>query len=85
MCGVFAEFERSMIRERVMAGLDRAKKLGTRSGRAIGRPKVAAAVENAVRARLAAGEGILKVAKGVGVGVATVQRVKREMAAPATT
>src|SRR3954454_23534973 len=31
--GVFAEFERSMIRERVMAGLARAKAEGTRLGR----------------------------------------------------
>jgi DNA invertase Pin-like site-specific DNA recombinase len=33
MLGVFAEFERSMIRERVMAGLARAKADGTRLGR----------------------------------------------------
>jgi DNA invertase Pin-like site-specific DNA recombinase len=33
MPGVFAEFERSMIRERVMAGLSRAKAEGTQLGR----------------------------------------------------
>jgi hypothetical protein len=33
MLGVFAEFERAMIRERVMAGLARAKAEGTRLGR----------------------------------------------------
>jgi hypothetical protein len=33
MCGVFAEFERGMIRERVNAGLARAKERGTRLGR----------------------------------------------------
>src|SRR5262245_9738780 len=33
MMGVFAEFERAMIRERVMAGLARARKEGTRLGR----------------------------------------------------
>lgn len=33
MCGVFAEFERSMIRERVMAGLARAHAKGKKSGR----------------------------------------------------
>jgi DNA invertase Pin-like site-specific DNA recombinase len=32
MLGVFAEFERAMIRERVMAGLARAKAEGTRPG-----------------------------------------------------
>ena len=40
MCGVFAEFERSMIVERVNAGIARARENGTRSGRAIGRPKI---------------------------------------------
>jgi DNA invertase Pin-like site-specific DNA recombinase len=33
MLGVFAEFERAMIRERVMAGLSRAKADGIRLGR----------------------------------------------------
>jgi DNA invertase Pin-like site-specific DNA recombinase len=33
MLGVFAEFERSMIRERVMAGLSRAKADGVQLGR----------------------------------------------------
>ena len=34
MCGVFAEFERAMIRECVKAGLERAKAKGVRLGRA---------------------------------------------------
>jgi hypothetical protein len=33
-------------------------------------------VEGAIRERLAAGEGMLKVAETLGVGVGTVQRVK---------
>src|SRR3954454_1888492 len=33
MLGVFAEFERAMIRERVMAGLERARREGTKLGR----------------------------------------------------
>ena len=33
MCGVFAEFEREMIRERVKAGLERTKAKGTKLGR----------------------------------------------------
>jgi resolvase-like protein len=40
MMGVFAEFERAMIRERVMAGLMRAKEHHVK----LGRPKVAAEV-----------------------------------------
>lgn len=35
-----AELERSIIRERVVAGLDYARKHGTRSGKAVGRPRV---------------------------------------------
>jgi DNA invertase Pin-like site-specific DNA recombinase len=43
----------------------------------IGRPKVSADTENAIRARLAAGVGILKIARELGVGSGTVQRIKR--------
>ena len=74
--GAFAEFERDMIRSRVNAGLDRARARGVR----LGRPKVARKVETAIKERLVAGVGMLKVAKGLGVGVSTVQRVKTEMA-----
>lgn len=35
-----AELERSVIRERVVAGLDFARANGTKSGRSIGRPRV---------------------------------------------
>jgi hypothetical protein len=38
MLGVFAEFERAIIRECVLAGLARAKANGTESGKPIGRP-----------------------------------------------
>lgn len=70
--GAFAEFERDMIRSRVNAGLDRARARGV----TLGRPKVAGKVERAIKERLAAGAGILKVAKALGVGVSTVQRIK---------
>ena len=46
MCGVFAEFERAMIVERVRSGLARAKAQGTKSGRAIGRPRVNLQIEH---------------------------------------
>jgi DNA invertase Pin-like site-specific DNA recombinase len=72
MAAVFGELERSLIRERVMAGLSRARAQGKR----LGRPMVSKKVEDAIWARLAAGQGILKVAKGLGVGVSTVQRMK---------
>jgi DNA invertase Pin-like site-specific DNA recombinase len=59
ICGAFAEFERSMIRQRISAGLSRAKAQGKR----LGRPKVPNTVERQVRRHLAKGAGILKVAK----------------------
>jgi DNA invertase Pin-like site-specific DNA recombinase len=74
---VFAELEPDMIRERVMAALERAKKQGA----TLGRPKVGRKVENAIRARLRTGEGALRVAKRLGLGVSTVQRIKQEAAA----
>ena len=77
MLGVFAEFERSMIQGRVNAGLARARAAGVK----FGRPKVKEEVEVAIRARLAAGDGILKVAKDLKVGASTVQRVKAAQAA----
>ncbi len=73
--GAFAEFEREMIRARVNAGLTRAKA----AGKTFGRPKVGADVEAAVAARLAAGVGILKVGRELGVGTSTVQRIKSAM------
>ena len=76
MASVFGEQERSILRSRVMAGLDRVRQQGKR----LGRPKVSPKVEHAIREHLGAGKGILKVAALVGVGSATVQRVKREMA-----
>ena len=65
-----------MLRARVLAGLDRVRQ----QGKKLGRPKVSPQIENAIRAHLSAGKGILKVAAMVGVGSGTVQRVKREMA-----
>jgi DNA invertase Pin-like site-specific DNA recombinase len=77
MMGVFAEFERSMIQERVRAGLARARAEGT----TLGRPRVPAKVESAIRAALATGDaGMQKIAARFGVGTGTVQRIKSEMA-----
>jgi DNA invertase Pin-like site-specific DNA recombinase len=74
--GAFAEFERAMIRSRVKAGLERAKARGVR----LGRPRTGAKVEAVIRARLARGDGIKKVAKALGVGNGTVARIKVAMA-----
>ena len=75
MLGVFAEFERSMIVERVNAGLARAREQGTRSGLAIGRPRVSETVEASIRQLRQQGLGIAKIARTAGCGVSTVQRV----------
>ncbi len=74
MMGVFAEFEREMIRERVTAGMRRAKAAGV----AIGRPKVADDVAQTIRQLRAEGLGMVKIAKQLGCGVSTVQRVAAE-------
>ena len=59
LMGVFAEFERAMIVERVKAGLSRARSQGKRLGR---RPVSADVVER-IRTELVTGAGILKTAK----------------------
>jgi DNA invertase Pin-like site-specific DNA recombinase len=79
MLGVFAEFERSIIQERIAAGIARARAKGTKSGKAFGRPKIEPGREAAVRAALAAGTGIRKTARLVGTGNATVARIAAEM------
>jgi DNA invertase Pin-like site-specific DNA recombinase len=72
MMGVFAEFERAMIQERVHAGLARARA----EGKILGRPTVGQEKEAAIRACLARGFGLIKTAKHIGVGVSVVQRVR---------
>ena len=81
MLGVFAEFERAIIQERIHAGLVRAREKGTKSGKAIGRPQIDRRRAQQIRAELQKGTGILKTARLTGAGVATVQRIKRELAA----
>lgn len=77
MCGVFAEFERSMIRERVVSGIARSKAQGTKSGRPHGRPANLINPEAQVLQARAEGKGMLKIAKELGIGVSTVQRIVR--------
>jgi DNA invertase Pin-like site-specific DNA recombinase len=71
---VIAKQERTRISERVRAGLNRAKQLGTRSGRPVGRPKVVfdrGKVTELRRANVSWRE----IARACGVGVTTVRRV----------
>ena len=77
MTGVFAEFERAMIQERVKAGLERAKA----QGKVLGRPRVSKTVERKILKARKQGKGILQIARDVGCGTGTVQRVVNEQAA----
>jgi DNA invertase Pin-like site-specific DNA recombinase len=77
MLGVFSEFERSIIVERVQAGLARARAEGKR----LGRPRVPRDLEARIQALRQNGTGIKTVARRLGCGVGTVQRVDRELRA----
>jgi DNA invertase Pin-like site-specific DNA recombinase len=86
--GAFAEFERSMIRTRVSAGLKRAKDQIKQKGhfvtkhgevrKRLGRPGADPEKLPKARAELAKGIGTVKIAKA-GLGVGTVARLKDEM------
>ena len=93
MCGVFAEFERAMIVERVNSGLARAKAKGVKLGR--GNKKdgersadeqrwgmTRAELEKRILRLYKGGTGILKIGKTLGVGTGTVQRVVTEQTRP---
>jgi DNA invertase Pin-like site-specific DNA recombinase len=74
MMGVFAEFERSMIQERVRAGLARARS----EGKQLGRPRIAPDLEKQIIAALnkpGRTEGVRKIAARFGVDPSTVQRI----------
>lgn len=71
MLGVFAEFERTIIQERVKAGLARARAKGT----TLGRPKTNAKIEQQIRNLAAKGLGKVKIARMLGIGVSVTQRV----------
>ena len=76
MLGVFGEFERSMIQERVRAGLKRAKD----EGKQLGRPRIAPELEKRILAALnkpRRTEGVRKIAARFGVDPSTVQRFSR--------
>ena len=74
MAGVFAEFERSVIVDRVNAGLRRAREQGKR----LGRPTVACSIERQIRELRAQGLGKGKIAKALHCGVDTINRVMAE-------
>ena len=76
MVSVFSEFERAMIRDRVLAGLARTRAKGTR----LGRPPMDPARVEAIRTMLVAGTGIRETARRTGAGTASVMRIKQTLA-----
>jgi DNA invertase Pin-like site-specific DNA recombinase len=78
MMGVFAEFERSMIQERVKAGLARAKANGKR----LGRPNVADGVRDQVLAAKENGLSVRRIAQEARVSVGTVHGIIKSAAWP---
>ena len=73
MLSVFADFEREMIRSRIMAGL-------ARSNKKAGRPALPPIMIEKIQKTLASGLSINATAKRLKVGVGTVHRIKVKMA-----
>jgi DNA invertase Pin-like site-specific DNA recombinase len=70
--GALAEFERNLIRERVIAGQNRARSRGVKMGRP---SKMNDGLRSAIQLLRENGMGIKQIAKEVGVGVGTVYSV----------
>jgi DNA invertase Pin-like site-specific DNA recombinase len=83
MLGVFAEFERALIQERIKAGIANARANGTRSGKPFGRPTIDRERRLEIERLLGESIGIRKVARITGSGNGVVARIKQEMATAA--
>ena len=79
--GAMAELERSVIKERVQAGLEYARRNGTKSGKAIGRPRRIFDRGKVLMLR-EAGLSIPKIAVEMGLSVGTVSAVLKASADP---
>jgi DNA invertase Pin-like site-specific DNA recombinase len=76
MLGVFAEFERSVLRERVLAGLAAARK----RGQPLGRPKTASKKADKIRELAAEGLNKVQIAKRLHIGRGSVYRALQNKA-----
>jgi DNA invertase Pin-like site-specific DNA recombinase len=74
MCGVFAQFERSIIQERVKAGLERAKADGTK----LGRPGLSELTKQEIVAMRATGMSMAKIAVELGISTGVVCKVVKQ-------
>lgn len=75
MLAVFAEFERSIIVERVKAGIERSRAQGIR----LGRPPMAEDKIDEVKSALMDGNGIRATARLTGASTTTIMRIARSM------
>ena len=75
MMGVFAEFEREIMKDRINAGLARAKKHGTKSGRPIGRPAIPPIPVRKVEELRGQGLSYSKISKRTGVSTSKISRI----------
>jgi DNA invertase Pin-like site-specific DNA recombinase len=73
LIAAMAEFERALIRERVMAGLEHAKANGTRSGQPIGRPR-AVFPRGKIAELMQAGVSLRRAARMLGIGYGTARK-----------
>jgi DNA invertase Pin-like site-specific DNA recombinase len=69
-----AEFEREMIRERVKTGMANAKRVGTKSGNPIGRPRITASKQSRIRAMRNDGVSYTSISKQLGLAKSVVFR-----------
>lgn len=80
MCGVFAEFERSIIRERIIAGQSRARA----QGKHIGRKSI---IDNEMKKRIVTmkndGRSIREISSETGIGIGSVHRILMQWASRA--
>ena len=75
MAGVFAEFERSMLRERILASHERAKL----EGKSIGRPTtISSGLIKSIKFMRSKNIGIKKISRELGCGVGTIYKVMNQ-------
>ena len=77
MSGVFAEFERAMLKERINAGLARARA----QGKHLGRKRTLGATDHAILKLRKQGMGMVAIGRELGCGMARVQAVVKGAAA----
>jgi len=76
MLGVFSEFERNIIRERIKSGMERVKRTGTKSGKKIGRQtNVNSSTRGLVIGLRERGMSFGRISRELGIGVGTIYKL----------